>query len=435
MIKNLNALQQQYPKGKVLLQSAEQALEFLQPERLIKQHVQVKGGRLLIQGKVFHLNRYKHVYIIGAGKATYQMATSMHALLRKHITSGYINVPKAITRQIGPITVNQAGHPFPNAAGVNGAQHILQLAEAAEKDDLIICLMSGGGSALLPALVSGLTLADKQKLTKALLQSSATIHEINTVRKHISLIKGGRLAQAALPATMVSLYISDVVGDDLDMIASGPTVPDSTTSEDALAVLQKYKIRIKNVETAIKQHETPKQLNQKKIYNFIVGNNQQVLQFLQKKLSKRFRVQLLTSRLQGEAREVARVLLSIAEESSRVAKKSTILLAGGETTVTVRGNGAGGRNQELVISALPYLESNMTILSLATDGVDGITPTPVAGAIADYGTAQRCIKKQLSVQQALEKNDSYHLLHTLKSILRTGPTGTNVGDIIMILIK
>ena len=426
MIKNKSSLINNFPQGKVLLDLADQALEFVQPENLIKQQVKLKGNKLYIQNKIFNLDKFENIYVIGAGKASYQMAVSINKLLKKRITGGYINVPQAITKKIGNIKINKASHPYPNQAGVNGAKQILKIAEKADKNDLVICLMSGGGSALMPLPLSPLILKEKIKITDKLLKCSADIKEINCIRKHVSQIKGGRLAQAAMPAAIVSLYISDVVGDDLNCIASGPTVSDPTTISQALEILKKYNINNKKIINIIKNNESPKKLNNKKVFNYIIGSNKQVVKYLNKKISKKYKIINLGSEIQGEAKLVGKKLINKAKKIKF--KKPVIMIGGGETTVKIIGKGKGGRNQELVLAAILYLKDNMIILSLATDGVDGITPVPVAGAIASN-------RINLDVNKYLKNNNSYHALKSKNCLLNTGLTGTNIGDIIMLVIN
>ena len=422
MIKNYQALSNLYPDGKILLDLAEEALKFLQPENLIQQHVKLKNNQLIIDQKSFALNKYKRIFIIGAGKATYQMAQVLHKILKNKITAGYINVPKAYTKSIGKIIVNTASHPLPNAQGVKGAKKIMSIVKQAKEKDLIICLMSGGGSALLPLPAAGLTLKEKVNLTTKLLKCSANIHEINTIRKHISAIKGGKLAQEAIPATIISLYISDVIGDDLNVIASGPTVKDRSTSKDALAILKKCKIKNKKIKKIIKNNESVKKIDSQKVFNYIIGNNRQALDYIIKiAKKKKYKIKFLTANLKGEARIVAKKL---AIKANKLSAK-TIMIAGGETTVKVQGHGYGGRNQELILASLPYLANNVTALSLATDGVDGITPRPVAGAIISNKF------NYIDIKRYLKNNNSYSYLQKIHSVLDTGLTGTNVGDIIM----
>ncbi|MFA6306023.1 MAG: glycerate-2-kinase family protein, partial [Candidatus Gracilibacteria bacterium] len=263
MIKNRKKLLKDLPDSRLLLDIAEEALKFLSPENLIKNSVKLKGEILQIEKAKFDLKKYKKIFVIGAGKATYFMAKEINHLLKNRIAEGFINVPEVITKNLGKIIVNKSGHPFPDENGLKGAQEILKIAkrasEHAKKTNqkiLVICLISGGGSAMLPAPIAPLSLKDKIDITKRLLKSTATIHEINTVRKHLSQIKGGNLAAKIMPADLIALYISDVKNDDLDIIASGPTVLDKSTSKDALNILKKYKIKNQNAEKVLAQNET-----------------------------------------------------------------------------------------------------------------------------------------------------------------------------------
>lgn len=443
MITNRSTLNTQFPHGKILLDIADAVVACLQPDKLLKQHVAIKRQRLYIGTHEFDLRSVNNIYVVGAGKATYGMAVALHAILGEYITKGYINVPVATTKRIGSITVNQASHPLPDQAGLKGSQAILKLVESAQANDLVICLISGGGSSLLPLPLPGITLEEKSALTNSLLKAGANIFELNTVRKHVSAIKGGRLAAAAAPATVMSLIVSDVLGDELDVIASGPTVIDHSTQAQAIEILDRYKISSKvaskKIRSIILDHETPKQFNENIVYNSLIGNNQLALEEVAHH-ARRAKITpfILTSMLRGEAKEVAQVLTSIAHEIDRYnrpVKKPALLIAGGETTVKVLGKGAGGRNQELVLAAVPLLNERMSIVSLATDGVDGNTPTPVAGAIADGAVAQQCVIKGVNYNDYLYSNDSFNCLRQLGCLLKTGPTGTNVGDVVLLLIR
>ncbi|MDP3970537.1 MAG: glycerate kinase [bacterium] len=438
MIKEKNRLYRQFEHGKILIDIADSVFSCLQPERLMADQISHQGQYLIVQGKKFNLKKFQHVYVVGAGKATYGMAKSLSKILGSKITAGYLNVPVAYTKSIGKIKVNQAGHPYPDNAGFKGSKEILKIVKSAQPDDLVICLISGGGSAMLPLPVAGLTLQEKVSITERLMKKSADIIELNAVRKHLSAIKGGQLAEAAAPATVVSLIISDVLGDKLDVIASGPTVADSSTSKEALEVLHRYKVGSQKIKKLIQDNETLKQLSETRVHNFIVGNNQRALEEVEKHAKKAgLNTMVLTSSIKGEAKEVAQVLTAIAQEINdynRPLKTPALLIAGGETTVTVLGNGQGGRNQELVLAAVPLMNSEMSIISLATDGVDGITPEPVAGAIADGGVAQQCVIEDVNYHDYLYSNDSFNCLKKLGCLLHTGPTGTNVGDVILVLI-
>jgi glycerate 2-kinase len=332
---------------------------------------------------------------------------------------------------------------------VEGARRMLEIAEEAEKDDLVICLISGGGSSLMPLPRGRISIADKKTLTDALLKCGATINEINTVRKHISDFKGGWLAKKAYPATILNLILSDVVGDPLDFIASGPTVPDSTTFGDAINVLRKYRLwdstssRIRKVLMDGEKGtipETPKADDEafKKVYNIIVGNNRSASLAAGEYLrAAGLNTLLLTATLEGEARQAGIMLASIAREVSASANpvpKPAGIIAGGETTVIVSGNGLGGRNQEIPLAASLKLGGldGVVVASLTTDGVDG--PTDAAGAIADGKTLVRATKAGLKPERFLAENDSYDFFSKLGDLIFTGPTGTNVNDVSVIVV-
>lgn len=442
MIQNKKELLKNFFESRILFDLAEEALNFLQPNSLISHSVKIIGSKLIIQGKgfqgkTFDLSKFRNIYLVGAGKATYSMAESIHSLLsgkiKGRIKEGFINVPVVKKKKIGNILVNKAGHPFPDKSGLKGAKRILEIAKNAGKNDLLICLISGGGSSMLPLPAGNLTLKDKIDLTKKLLKSSANIHEINAVRKHISLIKSGRLAASA-KGTVISLYISDVLGDKLETIASGPTITDKTTISDALKVLKKYKISDAKIINAIKHNESPKTFPANKVFNFIIGSNSQALRHLKTFAEKRgFKSVIKENYLKGEAKNMAKKLLSINLKPDHKNGHQSLLIAGGETVVNVKGKGQGGRNQELSLSALKYLKPNFSLLSLATDGVDGITPEPIAGAIVSFKLKALLKKKNLNIEKYLKANDSYHCLKLLNCLLKTGPSGTNVGDIVFIL--
>lgn len=445
MIQNKSELKKRFQHGQVLLELSDAALNCLQPSYLIDQALQLTGSVLRVDGKRYQLKQYRNIYVVGAGKATYGMAEAVWKMLGKRITSGSINVPVArkrtLAKKLGSIQVVTATHPFPDQRTVTGAEEILALMQQATADDLVIGLFSGGGSSMLALPRPGISLDAKNRLVKQLMHASADIIELNTVRKHLSLTKGGQLA-AATSATVLSLVISDVFGDQLDVIASGPTVPDESTCADAIAVLDKYKLAKDQVgrklRKVINQTETPKQLDAKRVVTKVIGNNQVALELIAAQAKQAgLNPIILTSFLRGEAKEVAQVLTSIAREVNtyqRPVKLPALLIAGGETTVKVFGKGQGGRNQELVLAAVPFLDHHMSILSLATDGVDGVTPTPVAGALADGAVAQQCVIAGINYHDYLYSNDSFNCLKQLGCLLYTGPTGTNVGDIVLVLI-
>jgi glycerate-2-kinase len=377
------------------------------------------------------------------------MAEALEQILGKRITKGLVNVPHGSKSKIGIIRLHGANHPVPDQAGVEGTRRMLKIAEDAEKNDMIICLFSGGGSSLMPLPRGDVSLEDKKEITKALLKSGATINEINTVRKHISDFKGGWLAKKAYPATILNLILSDVVGDPLDFIASGPTVPDSTSFDDAVKVLQKYNLWEKAPDSVRKVlstgkkgliPETPKAGDRvfKKVTNVVVGNNRYSSQAACENLrSSGLNTLLLTATLEGEARQVGIILASTAREvlaSGNPVKKPAGIIAGGETTVIVTGKGKGGRNQEIPLAAASRLaDSNgVAIASLSTDGIDG--PTDAAGAVADGKTLERAMKVGMHPDNYLADNDSYPFFSKLGDLIFTGSTGTNVNDISVIVV-
>jgi glycerate-2-kinase len=386
---------------------------------------------------------------MGGGKASGSMAEVLEEILGKRITEGIVNVPHGDKHKTGVIKLHGSSHPVPDEAGMEGTRRMLAIAEQAEEDDLIICLISGGGSSLMPLPRGDISLKDKQELTSALLKSGATVSEVNIVRKHISDFKGGCLAKKGYPATILNLILSDVVGDALDSIASGPTVPDSTTFVDARKVLEKYGLW-ENAPSSVRKvlsdgekgliAETPKAGDAafEKVYSVLVGNNRCAGLAACKCLkSEGLNTLLLTATLEGEARYVGKVLASVASEilaSGNPVPKPAGIIAGGETTVTVNGKGLGGRNQELTLSTALKLKDvdAVVIASLSTDGVDG--PTDAAGAIVDGKTLERAAKLGLNPEKYLAENDSYHFFSKLGDLIFTGPTGTNVNDISVIII-
>lgn len=369
---------------------------------------------------------YRHIYVVGAGKAAAAMAQAAEHELRKRIRAGLINVKYGHSAPLKHIEINECGHPVPDEAGVRGAERIAEIAGRAQKGDLVLCLISGGASALLPLPVPGLELAQKQELTRQLLASGADIHEINTVRKHLSRIKGGHLAALASPAKVISLILSDVIGNNLDIIGSGPTVADPSTVDDARAVLSKYGIH-SDAEQWLQP--TPKTCDAE---NIVVGSNRHALAAAAKMASKLgYRTLLLSSSVQGETREVARVHAAMAREileSGNPVKSPACLISGGETTVTLRGSGKGGRNQEFALAAAIDIAGlhGVTVLSCGTDGTDG--PTDAAGGIVDSTTADK------HARAALADNNSYPYLKSRDALVITGPTHTNVMDINVVLV-
>jgi len=425
-------------------------IEAVDPEKLVSRSVKREAGRLRIGSETLDLAEFKRIMVVGAGKASASMAKAVEELLGDRISQGLIIVKDGHGKPLEHIEVVEAGHPMPDNRGVEGARGMLSLVkENARPDALILCLISGGGSALTPLPREPITLSAKQETTRLLLECGASIDEINTVRKHISNIKGGQLARAAAPARVISLLLSDVVGDRLDVIASGPTVGDTSTFADTKEVLEKYGIleRVPQsvrgiIENGIKGviPETPKPDDEifKRVSNIIIGSNRNAVEAaLAKASSLGFHATILSNCISGEAREVGREFAAMAlkaRASSDPVSPPACILAGGETTVTIHGNGKGGRNQELALSAAVELSDakDVVIASVGTDGTDG--PTDAAGAIIDNTTLARAHAKGLDATDYLNRNDSYNLLKPIGDLLFTGPTGTNVMDLMVALI-
>src|SRR5580704_1497681 len=339
-------------RRKHALQIFRAALKASDPQEAVLRHLKFDGKTIMAGRRKYSLQKFDRIQVIGAGKASASMARAVERLLGRRIAGGWINVKDGHTAHLRRIRQQEAGHPVPDERGVEGARRMEQIAREAGARDLLICVISGGASALTPAPVPPMTLSQKQELTKKLLASGATIHEINTVRKHLSSFKGGQLARRAYPATTIALILSDVIGDDLDVIGSGPTVGDRSTVADARAVLAKYKI----AQTA-EFHETPKPDDPafERVQNIIVGSNEQAIDAAARQArALGYRTMVLSTMIEGETREVAQMHAAIAKEilaTGRPIKAPACLLSGGETTVTIRGSGKGGRNQEFVLAA------------------------------------------------------------------------------------
>jgi glycerate-2-kinase len=434
---------------KLALESLGVALNAVDPKQMVKAKLQLKNTRLEVDKYAFDLREFKHIFVVGGGKASGSMAEALEQIFGKHITCGLVNVPHGDKSKTHVIELHEASHPIPDETGVQGTRRMLEIAEQAEEDDLVVCLISGGGSSLMPLPRDGISIADKREITNALLKCGANINEINTVRKHISEFKGGWLARKAYPATVLNLILSDVIGDPLDFIASGPTVPDSTTFSDAVKILRKYELwdktprSIRNVLSDGERGripETPKAGDKtfKKVFNVVVGNNRLASLAACNYLDATgLNTVFLTAMLEGEARHVAVVLASIGREilaSGNPCCRPAGIVAGGETTVAVVGKGLGSRNQEIALAAALKLKGldGVVLASLSTDGIDG--PTDAAGAIVDGKTVARALEKGLSAEEYLANNDSYHFFERLGDLIFTGLTGTNVNDVSVIVV-
>ncbi len=443
---------QRTPGGEAISRILAAALEAVEPSQAVRRHVKRQGNRLHIAGKTYDLNEVNRLFLISFGKASLPMAQSMAEVLGEHLTTGIV-IPKSppspspTPSRHPSFSVLPAAHPVPDQRSLQAAQQVINLLGTTTAADLVLFLISGGGSALLTAPSPGVSLEDLQTLTQALLACGATINEINCLRKHLSQVKGGGLARLAAPARMATLILSDVVGDPLDVIASGPTVPDPTTFQEALDILRKHNLE-EETPASIKAYlqrgaageipETPKAGDPvfDQAHHAIIGNNEQSARAaLNQARAEGFNPMLLTTSLQGEARQAGRFLASILRQlalSGDPLPRPACLVAGGETTVTVRGDGQGGRNQELALSAVKELTglADVWLISLATDGEDG--PTDAAGAVVSGETWRRAVALGLDPNDFLARNDAYHFFAPLGDLLKPGPTQTNVCDLVFL---
>lgn len=419
------------------------------PERLINKEMVLKDECLVIGHLNFSLEAIEKIYVIGAGKASAMMGAEVEKILGNRITEGNIVVKYGHSCKLKYIKVSEAGHPVPDSNGFNATRAILNIAEKADINDLVICLLSGGGSSLLPDYPEGSSYDDMIAVNDLLINSGACIQEINSVRKHLSLVKGGQLARAVYPATLVSLILSDVAGDPLDVIASGPTAPDPTTFQQALNVLEKFNI-LPSIPDGILKYlmdgvtgirpETPKSSDPvfEKTFNLLIGTNRLALEATkQKALEFNINPVIIDDQLQGDIGSVVEYIVETAlkfqDDKSEI--KPVCLLFGGETTVKMTGKGKGGRNQHLALLSAILLQNHpgITILSSGTDGTDG--PTDVAGAVVDSDTVPVALSKNIDPEKYLRDFDSYHFFKKTDGHIITGPTMTNVMDIIVVIVE
>jgi hydroxypyruvate reductase len=426
------------------------ALAAVEPGAAVHRYVQRQGNQLTVGGRIYDLDRVERVWVVGGGKAATAMASALLSILGERLTGGlavtkYDHVDPSL--DTGPVEMVEAGHPLPDEAGVDGAQRMADLLAETTEHDLVLAVISGGGSALMTLPAEGLSLDDLQATTNLLLRCGATIVELNMVRKHLSGIKGGGLARLAAPAPVASLVLSDVVGDPLDVIASGPLSPDTSTFEDAWAVIERFDLD-EALPPAVRKRfqaglsgrlaETPKPGDPlfERVQNVIVGSNRQAAQAaVETARALGLNALLLSTYVEGEAREVARVAAALAKELvyyDRPIARPACLVWGGETIVRVRGEGKGGRNQELALAAAQAMEglAGIVLMALGTDGTDG--PTDAAGAVATGETIARARSLGLVPEIYLDHNNSYVFFDTLGDLIRTGPTGTNVNDLLLI---
>ncbi|MBE0411156.1 MAG: glycerate kinase [Anaerolineales bacterium] len=438
------------PWGQAVTRILAAALQAVEPQAAVNRHMRKEGRHLYIGDRVYDLDRIQRVFVVGAGKAGAPMARAIADILGDHLHRGIVIVKEGYagdSTSIGPISIIEAGHPIPDERGCQGAEQIIDLLKSTQEEDLVICLISGGGSAILVSPMDGLTLTDLQDLTSTLLASGATINQINALRKHLDRVKGGKLAKIASPAPVVSLILSDVVADPLEYIASGPTVPDPTSFSDVVKILEQLDI-LEQVPPAVLDHirkgvqgeipENPKPGDPifKHVHNVLVGSNLSAANAaLQHAELEGFHTLLLTTFLQGEACQISRVLTAIARQlasSNHPLPRPACLLAGGETTVTLKGDGKGGRNQEIALAAVSDLAGldDIALVTFATDGGDG--PTDAAGAVVTGETLLRAQQIELNPLEFLSRNDSYNFFDPLGDLIKTGPTQTNVNDLAFI---
>ncbi|MGI8960294.1 MAG: glycerate kinase type-2 family protein [Bryobacteraceae bacterium] len=415
----------------------------------VRKHLSVKAASIKAGTVRLPLTNINRIFLIGAGKAAVQMAAAAEEIVGTRLTRGIVVTKQGhATSFIPRVEIIEARHPIPDRAGVRASSAIGVLLRELNARDLVLVAISGGASALLSAPAEPITLYAKQKTTDLLLRAGATIHELNAVRKHISALKGGRLASLAYPATVVSLILSDVIGDRPDVIGSGPTAPDPSTFADAIGVLRKFGL-LNRVPRAVRERleqgargeivETPKPGDPvfKHVHNIVIGSNRLALEAAAQEAKTRgFHPLILSSAIEGEAREVARTHAQILREvalSGHPVRSPACILSGGETTVTIQGKGEGGRNQEFALAVAFEIDGfpNLVVLSAGTDGTDG--PTDAAGAIATGETIRRARKRGLEAKKHLAENNSYPFFDALGSLIKTGPTGTNVMDIHVLL--
>lgn len=435
MIKNRAEIEEFHGSGaKVALGALEAAIKSVEPGALVRRAARFDGDSISfsdIYGNESRIASFRNAYVVGAGKAAGAMTGALCDVLKGRIAGGAITVPKGTTVSIDNISVTSASHPVPDENGVKGAEKIIDVLENAGQDDFALVVISGGGSALMPMPAAGITLSDKQEATKELLASGASIHEVNAVRKHLSQVKGGQLVRHA-KCRIISLVMSDVVGDDLSVIASGPTFPDQSTFKDALNIVQKYGIKNPRVRAHIRQGakgkvaETPKPGDPvfARVRNILIGNNQVACSSATDYLrSKGIKVKNLGSEFGGEARDLGVFMARLLSNRSDV---PFAIVAGGETTVKLKGRtGTGGRNQEAALAcAIELKRKGVTAVFAGTDGIDG--NSDAAGAIVSDRSAR--MAKEIGAKYLL-RHDSYAALKKMNSLIFTGYTGTNVNDI------
>lgn len=426
----------------------EEVLAACDPASLLTERVRLDDEHFELGDTSYDLAQFERILVVGAGKAGAPMAAALESVMGERINSGLVVVREDYGGPAERIDIVEAAHPIPDRRSVQAGARIREICESAGAEDLVLVLLSGGGSALLVEPATDLTLEDMQATVDELVNSGAAIQQINTVRKHLSALKGGQLAATIAPATSATIILSDVVGNDLSTIASGPTVGDPTRFSDALAVVEQYDL-LDVLPAAVIEHlrdgsrgelrETPGPGDAvfADASHLIIGDGRTVAHAARQACERRgWSARVLATRLTGEAREVARVVAAIGEEAAYNANGAPgAFIMTGETTVTVRGEGLGGRNQELALAAALTIDGvdDLSIASLATDGTDG--PTDAAGAIIDGQTAHSIREAGLDPRSRLADNDAYPALDAVDALVRTGPTRTNLNDLVMICFR
>jgi glycerate 2-kinase len=411
-------------------------------------HVKVDGEAFDIDGRLYSLRSYRSIFVVGAGKGSAQMCRRLEELIGDRLSGGIIIVKYGYTVPVKKIAVIEAGHPIPDENGLDATEQVIDLLRQTTSEDLVISLISGGGSALLSSPTDGVSFHEKQEMTELLLKCGAPIREVNAIRKHISKVKGGRVARLAYPSTLISLILSDVVGDAISAIASGPTAPDPSTFSECQVILDRYKLRTKKSDSIARLidkgsageiDETPKPGDPvfENVLNVVVGNNRlTVMAAKEQAESLGYSVKVIDDLAEGETTELAVAHAAIVKEiyHSGTVRRPACVISGGEATVTLRGDGLGGRNQEFALATALELDGLDGVVALigGTDGTDG--PTDAAGGIVDGGTVRCGQTKGLDARDYLSRNDSYHYLQATDDLLITGPTFTNVMDLRLFIV-
>jgi len=449
----------------IAIEALERSIDAVKPQKLVEKAIKIQDSLLTIQNDEYNLKEFKRIFIIGGGKASAEMAFSLEQLLLDHTNityKGIINVPKGTVNpellKRSKIKINYASHPIPNKNGLKGTKSMIKIIESSNKDDLIICLISGGGSALLPLPKPGISLQDLQITNSLLLASGTSIHEINTIRKHLSDFKGGNLAKKLYntnQASLISIIISDVVGDKLDSIASGPTVPDLTTFTEAIDILRKYKVfekvprsvlnyLIRGTKEINLENPKPGSILFSSVSNYLIGSVKSAVQEITTFLkAEGFEVNYFSNEINGEAQEFGKWLFDFLSQKKifnleRNLGNKLAFIGTGELTVTIKGKGTGGRNQEMLLSFLNYgkkreLDSTFVLVGANLDGIEG--NSEAMGALIDNFVLNQMVQKEIAPEKYLESNDSNSFFNLLGSELITGPTGCNVNDLVIFLKK